>query len=242
MKKIAIGLLVFTILAITPAVFADQGRGGAGVSDPEQPLPAAAAMEPRFDFGTAVDGSVIVHDFIIRNHGNAPLRIDKVKTVCGCTSVDYDKVIQPDGEGKITIKASTWGYGGKVFSKPITVFTNDPGRKRVTLRILGKVERFARIEPRGVLLEGVSGDDIRRVVSITPEEKYPFNIVKTWSRDPGERIECVLEKKDGAYLLTVSNLVETPGRYRDAVHLKTDSPTLPEIVIHVRGVISPKKS
>ncbi len=242
MKKMSIGLLVLTILIIGPAAFADQTAGQSGIDDLETSLPVLAVTEPRFDFGTVADGAEVVHDFIIRNDGNAPLRIKKVKTVCGCTSVDYARVIQPGTEGVITIKASTRGYGGKMFSKPITVFTNDPGAERFALRITGKVEPFARIEPRNVILKGVSGDDIQTVVSITPENNYPFTIVKTWSHNQGKQIECALEKRDDAWLLTVNNLVKTPGKYRDQIHLKTDSPSLPDIVIQVRGVISEKKS
>lgn len=242
MKKSAIGLLLSIILVVGTTASADQETGLAGAGSPASAHPRAVVDEPRFDFGTVLDGAVIVHDFVVRNSGDAPLLINKVKTVCGCTSVDYAREIQPAAEGRITIKAATRGYGGRVFSKPVTVFTNDPGQGRLTLHIAGKVDRFARIEPRGVLLKGASGTRIQAVVSITPEEKYPFDIVKTWSRNPGEQIECSLEKKAGGWLLRVNNLVETPGKYRDRIHLKTDSPELPDIVIHVRGMISVGKS
>ncbi len=80
------------------------------------------------------------------------------------------------------------------------------------------------------------------ITSIKPEKEYSFNIVKTWSHNRDKQIECSLEKTDNAWLLTVNNRVKTPGNYRDQIHLKTDSPSLPDIVIQVRGVISGKKS
>ncbi len=241
MKKRIIGFLVITILMAGSTAFANQEAGPADVNNTSA-LPAAVVMEPRFDFGTVADGAEVVHDFIIQNDGKAPLLIHKVKTVCGCTSVDYARVIPPESTGVVTIKASTSGYGGKVFSKPITVFTNNPTRERITLRITGKVEPFARIEPRYVMLKGVCGEDIQTVVSIRPESEYAFNIVKTWSHNRDKPIECSLEKKDDAWLLTINNRVKAPGKYRDQVHLKTDNPSLPDIVIQVRGVISERKS
>ena len=40
--------------------------------------PKAVAPEPRYEFPTAVEGTVVIHDFIIENHGTATLNIKKI--------------------------------------------------------------------------------------------------------------------------------------------------------------------
>ncbi|CAB5163785.1 hypothetical protein D3OALGB2SA_5606 [Olavius algarvensis associated proteobacterium Delta 3] len=42
--------------------------------------PKAVAPEPRFEFSTVVEGTEVTHDFVIENHGTAPLNIAKVQT------------------------------------------------------------------------------------------------------------------------------------------------------------------
>lgn len=40
--------------------------------------PSMAIQETKFDFGAVDEGSVVSHDFIVKNAGNAELRINKV--------------------------------------------------------------------------------------------------------------------------------------------------------------------
>ncbi len=205
-------------------------------------VPVAVAKEAFFEFEPVIEGTVIEHEYLIQNLGKAPLSIERVRTSCGCATADYTKTIQPGAQGKITISGNTSGYGGRIFSKPVTVYTNDPNNKQIQLRIKGKVEKFAVIAPHKVILRGQAGNKIQSVVSITPERKYPFNIVESYSDDLGKNAEFSLEKEDGRYLCVVRNLAETPGSYRGRIHLKTDSSVKPEIIINVYGMITEKKS
>lgn len=124
------------LVMISGALFADQGTG----SRPSGPnIPLADLQETHFRFGTVKEGTEINHAFIIANKGQAPLRIEKVKSGCGCTTVDYTSEIQPNAEGRIVIKANTSGYHGREFSKTIQVETNDPKNKILTLLITGLI-------------------------------------------------------------------------------------------------------
>ncbi len=46
--------------------------------------PELVIEEPVFDFGTVEQGTSVEHTFRVRNTGRAELRIDHVKTSCGC--------------------------------------------------------------------------------------------------------------------------------------------------------------
>ncbi|QTA90500.1 OS_HP2 family (seleno)protein [Desulfonema magnum] len=248
-KKTVTSLLLIACLLMIPTADADQGLEKFQIqSDTEDTgesvagVPVAVVREPRFQFSPALDGTVITHDFIIENMGNKPLSIAKVATSCGCTTADYPKKIKPGDKDKIIVKADTRGYADKKFAKTVTLHTNDPQQKQIRLRISGKVERFALIQPERVFLRGSTGDKIQSVVSITPEKKYPFNIVKSYSDNLEKKAGFILEKKQDKYFCTINNLSETSGSYRGKIYLKTDSAVKPEIIIYVYGAIAENKS
>ena len=58
-----------------PDSLAQQARSS---SDNPVDAPAIAISETRFDFGDVDEGSVVSHDFIVKNNGGAELQIIKV--------------------------------------------------------------------------------------------------------------------------------------------------------------------
>jgi len=63
-RELSRGIVFFCALLSLPAF------AGAGA-------PKAAFRDPSFDFGRAMHGSVVEHDFVLRNEGSAALRIVK---------------------------------------------------------------------------------------------------------------------------------------------------------------------
>jgi hypothetical protein len=137
MKKITMFfLIVVNFFTICGVLDADQSGGG---KTAESNIPIAYLKENRFEFGMVKDGTEVNHAFIITNKGQAPLLIEKVKSGCGCTAVDYTREIPPGAEGRIVITANTTGYLGREFSKTILVETNDPKHRLITLFIIGTI-------------------------------------------------------------------------------------------------------
>lgn len=77
-------------------------------------------------------------------------------------------------------------------------------------------------------------------VTIIPEKKYPFNILKT-SAVNGNNISVKLKKKNNQkftkYILTVKNTAKVKGKFFDSVIIKTDNKIHPDIRIPVLGNI-----
>ncbi|SPD75316.1 conserved hypothetical protein [uncultured Desulfobacterium sp.] len=105
--------------------------------------PFAVVKESNFNFKSILEGTIVIHDFIIENTGNALLKIIKVNTICGCTTADYTKEIPPGATGSITLSCNSAGYAGKIFSKTIIVYTNDAKQREITLVIEGEVTPLA---------------------------------------------------------------------------------------------------
>ena len=82
------------------------------------------------------------------------------------------------------------------------------------------------------------------MVSLIPEKKYPFKILKARAKD-GNNIKFELEdltkSENGAYTLTVENLKQDTGRYFDTIILETDSKIRPELNVRVYGNLRPRK-
>ena len=129
--------------------------------------------------------------------------------------------------------------------KTASVYTNDKNRPRMDLTISGQVEKFVTIRPKHINLRGYTGDPIKALVSIIPEEKYPFKILKISAKD-GKNIKFQVDEVEtsanGAYELKVENLKPNPGRYYDTIFLETDSKIRPKISVRVYGNLRPRKS
>ena len=230
-KKIGIPLMVFFGFVMVAVAFA------ADPADTSEPL-KIIVVDKDFDFGEIIEGDTVTHAFVISNQRTTPLRILKVKTTCGCTTAEKTDRIEPGQKGRVTVKFDTNGYGGRNVVKRTHVTTDDPDQKMIVLTIKGSVARFARIEPQRLLLKGVAESEIKGLVRIIPEPKYPFQIEKAVidTRLSG-KIAVNLKAENDIYLLEVSNLVNDSARYYGKVILKTDSLLRPELTVYVIGQI-----
>jgi hypothetical protein len=231
--KVYAFLLFALMTVLAPAVFAQ----APDIAQSRDLTAEITIQKTVYDFETLLEGDIAVHTFVVENTGNAPLVIKKIKTGCGCTTVDYTRgEIAPGAEGHVTLRVSTEGYGGRKITKSATVQTNDPNQKGLKLRMTGNVARFADIDPKRIELVGSPGETVRTIVKIVPSEAYPFHIIG--EPETGKNTyRCTLEEKNGIYILTAENIATKNAVYFDTVVLKTDHPAKPEIEIRVVGRI-----
>ncbi len=203
--------------------------------------PTLTFKETEYRFEKVLEGVKIVHTFVFENTGGAPLKINEIKSTCGCTSTNYTEgEIASGDQGEVTLELDTNGYGGEEVTQYATIYTNDPGSKGEKIKIIGEVALFADIKPKAIKLFGAPGEKVRSVVEIVPSKDYPFKIVGE-PEIGKDSYRCSVEEKDGKYILTAENLTTKKGIYLDTVVLKTNSPNKPEIKISVFGNIKTKK-
>jgi hypothetical protein len=80
---------------------------------------AKQAQKPRdpytWDFGQVKKGTVLKHDFTLKNESDKVLNILSVNTSCGCTvSKVQKKKLLPQEQTLIEVKFNTKGYSGPV--------------------------------------------------------------------------------------------------------------------------------
>jgi hypothetical protein len=102
--------------------------------------PKVVFKEKEWDFGHIKQGEVVTHEFIFRNEGNAPLKVSRVSTSCGCTAALVSaNELAPGQEGRLKVTFDSRGYYDKVV-KYIYFESNDPEKPRVELSISTFVE------------------------------------------------------------------------------------------------------
>ena len=90
--------------------------------------PCLTVEDPVFDFGEAIDGTIVEHVFVLKNTGDTVLRIFRIAYNCSCTSYEIPKTVIASGESiPLTVWFDTTGYS--VAPQPVcqvlTVYSND---------------------------------------------------------------------------------------------------------------------
>jgi hypothetical protein len=122
----------------------------------------------------------------------------------------------------------------------VYIQTNDKQQPGLSVTLKGPVEKFVEIKPGRAMLVGKAGTPVEQRIQIIPQERYPFQVVKTRTKD-GKNIEFGLDEvtlsQKKIYLLTIKNRKSEKGRYYDQIFIDTNHPEYPVIRIQVMGNI-----
>lgn len=126
--------LVLTVLVI---LFSITIRAQVVTEEVDPNGPIMTFETETIDYGTIEKASDGMRVFKFTNTGKAPLKIESVKSSCGCTIPSYPKEeIMPGESNQIEVKYNTNRAGR--FSKSVSIYTNG-SPKRAILRIKGNV-------------------------------------------------------------------------------------------------------
>ena len=207
----------------------------------------AADVQPRvaldhgvFDFGTVERGVPVDHTFRLPNRGTAELRVDHVKSSCGCTvAVLSEREIPPGGEGRVAVTLDTARLSGRT-TKTVSIYTNDPDQPVLALTLTGQVTTDLVVSPNPLYLGHVRrGDDTRHEVTIAPGRpgaRYVVERLEDTNRAIRARLEPGAEGRGQRVVVELDR--EMPlGRFNEKLTLHTTSPRDPVITVSVFGSI-----
>ncbi len=98
MKKMLLALLMAVALGVAASA---SGELSADVAD--------------YNFGNVVEGTIVVHTFILSNLGTQPVQISKVRASCGCTATALSDYSLTAGESvQLEARVDTSGFSGDV--------------------------------------------------------------------------------------------------------------------------------
>jgi len=229
-------------LAFAPAPLAAQAKADAG--------PKLVIAEDKKDVGQVAKGEPIKHVFVLKNAGTADLHITDVKPSCGCTVPEFDKVIKPGAEGKVTLTVDTKNFSGPI-SKTALVVSDDPALPQMTLFLTAYVKPFVEALPYGFFriqtLTGEPSSSELFLVSDEPDFKPTKpEVSQTYLKVaivPAEEKERIANKGPNQYKITLTNTPDAPeGLLGGYVKVQTGIKKQPEMEIAVNGYIKPTVS
>jgi hypothetical protein len=211
--------------------------------------PKAVPLEPIKDVGTIAKGEKIVHDFLLKNEGNAPLEVTGVRPACGCTVAEFDKTIAPGQTGKVHAVIDTATFNGPI-AKGVTVTTNDTENPQIELTVRAKVEPYINVKPGYARYMTVQGEGKQGNIAQTlwAPDGTPFDIVKVDSPLSGLKLsfreateaERQGEAKGKQWRVEMLLANDAPvGPIADYVTVTTNHPKQKVVQIPVSGFVRP---
>ena len=176
------------------------GTGLVGLSAPK-----IQVSTELYDFGVAVDGTVVEFTVTITNTGDQRLSITRVSYNCSCTSYELPKRDLNPGESVIMkIRFNTTGYSRYVqpVSQTVTLYTNDPARPQVAITVRGTVRTLSAQEAPAKTLS----DTFYLLLDLRDPEKYgqghlfgavniPLSELEAWTEKlPKDRVIYVYDE------------------------------------------------
>jgi hypothetical protein len=195
---------------------------------------------PVFDFGTVERGTKVEHVFGLRNQGPGELRIEQVKSSCGCTvAVVSAAEVAAGGEGRVAVTLDTARMAGRV-TKVVTVYSSDPQAPVRTLTLAGEVVADLVLAPTPLYLGRLRrGAASRHEVVITPGRpaaSWAVTAVEHTSPALRTRLEPRPEGVGQRLIVELDPAVPL-GRFNEQLRLRTTSPREPLITLPVFGSV-----
>jgi hypothetical protein len=230
-------------VAVLPAPLAAQAKTDAAG-------PRLVITEDKKDVGQVAKGEAIKHVFVLKNTGTADLHITDVKPSCGCTVPEFDKVIKPGGEGKVTLTVDTKNFSGPI-SKTALLITDDPNVPQKTLFLSAVVKPFVDALPYAFFrIQALSGEAATSELTLVSDEpdfkptkaEAPNSYLKV-SLAPVPEKELVKDKNPNQWKITVATTPDAPeGLLGGNVKVATGVKKQPEIELPISGFIKPTVS
>ena len=141
--------------------------------------PAFDVDNTRFDFGEVFQGEKVPHVFKFTNTGDEILKIDRVRSSCGCTAVLLsEKTIPPGESGEIKANFDSSRFRGDV-SKTIYVYSNDPVKPTRQLYVKGTVREKVTVNPSQINFgQVVAKQEVTSRVTLKNQVEKPMQVGK----------------------------------------------------------------
>jgi len=170
--------------------------------------PKIVPLEKEYSFGEIIEGSKVVHDFIIFNNGGDTLKISKVKASCGCTAAIPTKTeLVPGDSTSVKVRFNSTRRKGPQ-KKYVYIFSNDPETPQLRL-----------VFNANVIPKGGSGTEKKASIKLS-EYNHNFGNVKQ-----GEVLKLSVQvNNQGASELKINNIKSSCGCTAALMSSKTLKP------------------
>jgi hypothetical protein len=203
--------------------------------------PHAVVENPGFRFGVVVQGTVVEHEFILRNDGTAPLELSHPEMKAPLLATKLPRTIEPGARSVLRFTLDTASLAGP-FDGQIFLSLNDPDQSKMRLVFAGRVAHSIEVMPMpAVYLPTTKGASKEGSVEIINHEPEPIEVLKV--ENPSATIKTRIEKLEAGrrYRLAVALQPDAPvGRRTDILIVRTSSRKTPEVNVAVNTYVHEK--
>lgn len=207
-----------------------------GFAEPKPLGPVIQFADPNLNFGTAMAGDLVAHEFMFTNAGNATLVISGVYPTCGCTTVsDWTREVSPGQSGRISLQLDSTHFAGLV-TKTIIVMSNDPGHRNLVLSLCGLVKKPMELTPPMVILKPAIDGDLgdAGIVNIKNNLNEPVTLGKPVCDNPTFTADLKTIVPEREFQLTVRVVQAVGGAMLQGhVTMPTGSSRAPAVLVPV---------
>ena len=223
-------------------------------TDLSEPLrPKVVVDEAEYKFGVQDMDKEGQHDFILRNEGNAALRLTVGSTTCSCVLSDLKQNEIPPGESaKVTLKWKSKGTAGEYQQNGI-VLTNDPDTPRVKLVVSGRFVSVLKANPSEVQFSSISQSEAASAdVQISSQLRAPLKIKGYDFSDPSlakffdvaftpltpGQLKEEEDAQSGFHMRIAVKSGLPLGPFRQTITVKTNIEKRPTLEVPVQGLVT----
>jgi hypothetical protein len=234
-----------------PDTLAEDAPAGGSAAGANRAYPRVVVDAPEFDFGTMQRGATKSHEFVFKNTGDAPLRLEVGQTSCKCTLGEVSsRPLEPGDSIPVKLEWSAKVAAGE-FRQTATVLTNDPRKPRVDLLVKGYVTESTGVLPPDFLLGEFTTDDVRTAsVEVGAYKETPIELTAAMAEgtpraelfrlkvEPLAKDKITIPAATSACRVTVEAGPGLPlGHLTEWVVLKTNLPEAPQLQVPILGVV-----
>ncbi|MBN1458407.1 MAG: DUF1573 domain-containing protein [Armatimonadetes bacterium] len=240
-NKAASDLWLLALIVLSCSLVFASGQVVAGESSSEGTYARIQFSEKVYDFGTMYQNEEVTHAFAFQNIGTGLLKIEKVKSSCGCTAaLPKKRELAPGEETTLNVTFKSGNMRDRV-TKHIYIDTNDAVEPRATLNITATIRVEVEVSPSGVYVGSLEvGEKAERSIEIIPVSARSFRVLETSSNHAAVKVRKIVPpvKEGEPYKLMIElGPISEPGRVNAKVLVRTDLAHTPEISIPVYAKI-----
>mgnify|MGYP001016217990 CR=1 FL=1 len=221
------------------------------ISDAER-QPRVQVDSTEYDFGRMDLDLKGEHEFVLRNTGNAPLRMESGPTTCSCTVSSLGQnELPPGGVTRVRLEWKSNGQAGP-YHQTAVIITNDAQKPRIELTIKGVMLAAIQASPAEVIFPQLSGTQATtQIVRLYGFRKEPLEVLGHSFADPALAkffaldfaplgVEDLAEAAGATSGVRVQITVKSglpQGPLQQTITLRTNVAERPTVDIPIQGVV-----
>jgi len=202
--------------------------------------------KPAVNAGVVFTGTRLVQRFKLSNRGKAPLEVLEARASCGCLSPRLDrKRLQPSEEGTLELEINTLSQPSGPNTWTVRLRYQESGQVQETsLQLSAQLISEVMVQPAAMVL--LADKAASHEVVVTDRRARPFKLVdaRAGSGKLTTHIRGAERNKDGhvTFKIGVHVPIDYPeGRHDEALHVYTDDPKYPDLLVPITIVKSSPK-